>query len=45
MLPYLILGETDIKLLFGNAGSTEENNCKAVHNRSELLCQWLGKDK
>jgi hypothetical protein len=45
MLPYVILGKTDIKLLFGNAGSNEENNCKPDHNRSKLLCQWLGKDK
>jgi hypothetical protein len=45
MLPYVILGKTHIKLLFGNAGSNEENNCKPDHNRSELLCQWLGKDK
>jgi hypothetical protein len=44
MLPYIILGKTDIKLPFGNAGN-EENNCKPDHNRSELLCQWLGKDK
>jgi hypothetical protein len=45
MLPYIILGKTDIKLLFGNAGSNEENNCKPDHNSSKLLCQWLGKDK
>jgi hypothetical protein len=36
MLPYVILGKTDIKLLFGNVGSNEENNCKPDHNRSEL---------
>jgi hypothetical protein len=40
-----ILGKMGIKLLFGNAGSNEENNCKPDHNRSDLLCQWLGKDK
>jgi hypothetical protein len=34
-----------IKLLFGNAGSNEGNNCKPDHNRSELLCHWLVKDK
>jgi hypothetical protein len=45
MLPYVILGKTDIKLLFGNVGSDEENNYKPDHNSSELLCQWLGKDK
>jgi hypothetical protein len=45
MLPYVILGKTDIKLLFGNAGSNEENNCKPDHNRSKLLRQWLGKEK
>jgi hypothetical protein len=43
MLPYVILGKTDIKLLFGNSGSNEENNCKSDHNRSELLCHWLVK--
>jgi hypothetical protein len=31
------------KLLFGNAGNNEENNCKPDHNRSELLCHWLVK--
>jgi hypothetical protein len=31
MLPY------GIKLLLGNAGSNEENNCKSDHNCSELL--------
>jgi hypothetical protein len=36
-------GKTDIKLLFGNAGNNEENNCKP--DRSELLCHWLVKDK
>jgi hypothetical protein len=45
MLPYVILGKTDIKLLFGNAGSNEENTCKPDHSRSELLCHWLVKDK
>jgi hypothetical protein len=45
MLPYVIWGKTDIKLLFGNARNNEENNCKPDHNRSELLCHWLVKDK
>jgi hypothetical protein len=45
MLPYVIWGKTDIKLLFGNAGNNKENNCKPDHNRSELLCHWLVKDK
>jgi hypothetical protein len=38
----------DIKLLFGNAGNAgnnEKNNCKPDHNRAELLCHWLVKDK
>jgi hypothetical protein len=26
MLPYVVLGKTDIKLLFGNAGNNEANN-------------------
>jgi hypothetical protein len=30
MLPYVILGKTDIKLPFGNAGSNEENNCNLI---------------
>jgi hypothetical protein len=33
------------KLVFGNAGSNEKNNCKPDHNRSELLSRWLVKDK
>jgi hypothetical protein len=33
------------KLLLANAGNNEENNCKPDHNRSELLCHWLVKDK
>jgi hypothetical protein len=45
MLPYTILGKTDIKLPLENAGINEENNCKHDHNRSELLCHWLVKDK
>jgi hypothetical protein len=34
-----------VKLLLGNAGSDEENNCKPDHNCSELLYPWLVKDK
>jgi hypothetical protein len=45
MLPYVILGKTDIKLLLGNSGNNEENNCKSDHNRSELLFDWLVKYK
>jgi hypothetical protein len=37
--------KTNIKLLLGNAGNNEENNCKPHHNRSELLGHWLVKDK
>jgi hypothetical protein len=37
--------KTNIKLLLGNAGNNEENNCKPDHNRSELLGHWLVKDK
>jgi hypothetical protein len=29
-----------VKLLFRNAGSNEENNCKPDHNRSEVLCHF-----
>jgi hypothetical protein len=36
---------TNIKLLLGNAGNNEENNCKPNHNRSKLLGHWLVKDK
>jgi hypothetical protein len=43
MLPYTISGKTDIKLPLENAGINEEN--KPDHNRSELLCHWLVKDK
>jgi hypothetical protein len=32
------------KLLLGNVGNNEENNCKPDHNRLELLCHWLVKD-
>jgi hypothetical protein len=35
----------DIKLPLGNAGNNEENNCKLDHNRAELLCHCLVKDK
>jgi hypothetical protein len=35
----------NIKLLLGNAGNNEENNCKPDHNRSKLLGHWLVKDK
>jgi hypothetical protein len=35
----------DIKLLLGNAGNNEENNCKPDHIRLALLCHWLVKDK
>jgi hypothetical protein len=35
MLPYAILGKTNIKLLLENAGNNEENNCKPDHNRSK----------
>jgi hypothetical protein len=45
MLPYTISGKTDIKLPLENAGINKENNCKPDHNRSELLCHWLVKDK
>jgi hypothetical protein len=45
MLPYTISGKTDIKLPLENAGINEKNNCKPDHNRSELLCHWLVKDK
>jgi hypothetical protein len=45
MLPYVIWGKTDIKLLLENGGNNEENNCKPDHNRSELLCHWLVKNK
>jgi hypothetical protein len=38
-------GKTNIKLLLGNAGNNEENNCKPDHNRSKLLGHWLVKDK
>jgi hypothetical protein len=38
-------GKTNIKLLLGNAGNNEENNCKRDHNRSELLRHWLVKDE
>jgi hypothetical protein len=31
MLPYVICGKTDIKLVLGNAGNNEENNCKPDH--------------
>jgi hypothetical protein len=27
----------DIKLLLGNAGNNEENNCKHDHNRREVV--------
>jgi hypothetical protein len=37
--------KTDIKLLLGNGGNNEENNCKPDHNRSELLCHWILKVK
>jgi hypothetical protein len=33
----------NIKLLLGNAGNNEENNCKP--DRSKLLGHWLVKDK
>jgi hypothetical protein len=45
MLPYTISAKTDIKLPLENARINEENNCKHDHNRSELLCHWLVKDK
>jgi hypothetical protein len=45
MLPYAILGKTNIKLLLENAGNNEENNCKPDHNRSELLGHWVVKNK
>jgi hypothetical protein len=45
VLPYAILGKMNIKLLLGNAGNNEENNCKPDHNRSKLLGHWLVKDK
>jgi hypothetical protein len=45
VLPYAIRGKTNIKLLLGNAGNNEENNCKPDHNPSKLLCHWLVKDK
>jgi hypothetical protein len=35
----------NIKLLLGNAGNNEENNCKPDHNCSKLLGHWLVKDK
>jgi hypothetical protein len=31
----------NIKLLLGNAGNNEENNCKPDQNRSKLLGHWL----
>jgi hypothetical protein len=39
------LRQNEQKLLLGNAGSNEKNNCKPDHSRSELLCHWLVKDK
>jgi hypothetical protein len=45
MLPYVIWGKTDKKLLLENAGNNKENNCKPDHSRSELLCHLLVKDK
>jgi hypothetical protein len=42
-LAYVICGKTEIKLLLGNAGNNEENNCEPDHSRSELLCHWLVK--
>jgi hypothetical protein len=39
LLPYAILGKTNIKLLLENAGNNEKNNCKPDHNRSELFGQ------
>jgi hypothetical protein len=40
-----LFGVTNIKLLLGNAGNNEENNCKPDHDRSKLLGHWLVKDK
>jgi hypothetical protein len=37
MLPYAILGKTNIQLLLENAGNNAENNCKPDHNRSEII--------
>jgi hypothetical protein len=45
MLPHAIWGKTNVKLLLGNAGNNEENNCKPDHNRSELLGPCLIKEK
>jgi hypothetical protein len=39
------LRQNEQKLLLGNAGNNEENNCKPDHNRSKLLGHWLVKDK
>jgi hypothetical protein len=45
ILPYVIGGKTNTKLLLENAGNNKENNCKPDYSRSELLWHLLVKDK